>query len=83
MDNKKQWDSLFQKLDNMSDEDFACLLEELDAQGEVPFAIGECEREIVVLAIDSKEAGIYNTSSSYNNQSHYEIHISSEMEMAA
>lgn len=81
MDNEKYWDSLFRKLDNMSEDDFLNLVRELESEADVPFAIGEYDE--VALSFDLADAGSYCAMSVYDNQSQYNIFVSEDMEMAA
>jgi hypothetical protein len=83
MENEKKWDLLFEKLDNMTEEEFIKLADELDALGDIPFAIGEAVNEIITSDNFSIKAGTYSLNSDYNNQSQYEVMDYLNEEMAA
>jgi hypothetical protein len=80
---EKDWDLLFEKLDNMTDEEFSRLADELDAMGEVPFAIAEIEDETITLPLLPEELGEYYSYSAYNVESQYVISVLCDREMAA
>jgi len=43
MTDKEHFDLLFQKLDSISEQEFITLVDQLEAEGDAPFAIGETE----------------------------------------
>lgn len=69
MENKKYWESLFCKLDGLTEDEFTDLANELDAAGDIPFAIEDCE----VTIIDIDCVGTYSAVYCYNNKSQYKL----------
>jgi len=80
MASERYWAELFQHFDQMSDEDFAKLVDSVDDD---PDDYLNCEEKISFV-LSSDEAGRYYTQSSYNIMQEYDEHICLyDQEMAA